>query len=632
MMSNFLRILISGTIATIIQKLSGLSPVSLVGFILFLVVFTLVSFGYNYFFPQKELSKLEQELIENKISKRRKKIGKFFKIVLITVLGYASINGAINYISFKYDLFDSGFHFTDNNSSSATIITTNKAIKKFSHGKLYYSIHKYKNKYYILQSNKYAKNNKKYLTLNSRAYYYIFGDVIENMPNCENITNNLHGVVYKEVNQMQMIFIPLWFKNNNIRKVLQDDFIDDIKIQCQKKIDKIKKQKLLKEYNKIKVSDLSKLSTYELAVLFEKLFKFNGFELDTNYAIKVFKEFDNRKDIEKRKIRNIDVYGYMYRLKANIKIYNNKNKVNEILKKYKIQVMYNFNYPNINQPLDVPIQDYSYIRIIDIKNYSRVILYANNISVKRKYNMYSGIVPKLDINIDIANNNIVINRSFDKPYILKINKEDIHKVHKLLTEMIEDLSFEENQFYSKNKSVNFNYTSSNILAIYDNDKQQLIYEYKNKKWKIKQKNIDEKYTGYEYIQKYYGGYSVNIYDDLKIKTPIKYMYFNHRKNKLYDSKKLNNFDIKDLIKLSTNDKDIVFVYELKDKQIYEKYSNMPRYTNIKLKNNNPYVFRAMSLISTKIKDNKYYIYLTKQDVFRGSVSNQIYFMKGTYLK
>ena len=63
MNKNFVRILISAGIATVIQKASGLIPVSLIGFALFIVVFMMVSFAFHTMYSRKEkLSDLEKEL------------------------------------------------------------------------------------------------------------------------------------------------------------------------------------------------------------------------------------------------------------------------------------------------------------------------------------------------------------------------------------------------------------------------------------------------------------------------------------------------------------------------------------------------------------------------------------------
>jgi hypothetical protein len=60
---------------------------------------------------------------------------------------------------------------------------------------------------------------------------------------------------------------------------------------------------------------------------------------------------------------------------------------------------------------------------------------------------------------------------------------------------------------------------------------------------------------------------------------------------------------------------------------------MPQYTKLTIKNNSPLVFKAMSYLMVSKSNEKYYIYLIKEDVFNGGVSNQIYYMKnGNYFE
>ena len=59
--NNFLRIIISGGIATILQKSLGLHPISLQGFLFFMVVFMTISFIWFYIFPNKKIDLSDEE-------------------------------------------------------------------------------------------------------------------------------------------------------------------------------------------------------------------------------------------------------------------------------------------------------------------------------------------------------------------------------------------------------------------------------------------------------------------------------------------------------------------------------------------------------------------------------------------
>ncbi len=633
-MNNTIKIIIAGGIGTIVQKAAGLNSLSLEGFALFMVVFVLLRLGLDVVFPQKELSQLEIELIETKKRVRRKKIFNVFKYIFFIVAGYLILNSAINYLFLKTNIvYNQGFK-PQYDTSKATIVSFKDEVVTF-HSEIigYFTIIKKGDKYYILETKKYPKKDKQYLTIYDKKYIdYDLSNIlrhIEKLQNGYTILKNLQFVAYKEVGKFDMITKPLWLINPPLSKVAKWD-----RWAVKSSLERLKlkpfydlQKKLRQEQESITKKDLSKLSAMKLAKIFDKLYILSAFEYDTNYAIKVYKEFRKRDKKAKLKAdKKYQIYSLVYRLNANMRMYINDKKINKIFKKYNLKLLYKFNYPILTQYSDIKFPPYSYIMFVDLKTSKKTQIFTNDIATKREYNMYDGIVPKLDI--DIKDDKLILNRSFSKPYILRLDKQDIKEVQKLLIDILKNMMFEEKLFYGKNEDVTFNYTRANLLAIYDNDIQKLIYEYKDRKWILKSKKLlDEKYGKYKYILKHFVGLSTNIYDDLKSKKPIKYMFYNYKLNKLYDSDELKNFNIKDLIKLSVKDRDVVLVYELKDKQSYIKYSTMPRYTNIKIKNKKPYEYMAMSLISTKEIDGKYYIYLTKQDFFKGGIPNQIYYMK-----
>jgi len=434
MNKNFIRILISGGVATVIQKASGLSPVSLVGFGLFIVVFMMVSFAFHAISSQKEkLSDLEQELENTRKRLRAKKLSKIYKIIFSIIFGYIVLNSAINFISFKYDLFNSGFKH-NYNTSSATIINTTKAIKKFSYKKMYFSIYQYQNKYYILQTNKFAKNNHKYLTLYSTTYLYKIKDAIKSLKNCQEVSKNISPVIYKEINTMQMIFTPLWLVNNSIKQISWDTYsLNKLQKECKQiQIDR-KKYKQKQEYNKIKVKDLSTLSTKQLAVIIKKLYKHNAFIKDTRYAIKVFDEFNSRTKKQINLVKKIDVYGYQFELMRYLNLFRKKENLNKILQNYNYGVVYSFLFPVFSQPLDIAPQKYSHLRLVDLKNHKRYIFHTHNLE-----------------NIKDINSTIIIKTSNMPDIVLKnISKKDTMIIVKQLKDLIKYIGFIEKRYYSK---------------------------------------------------------------------------------------------------------------------------------------------------------------------------------------
>ena len=69
--NNFLRILISGGIATILQRNLGLSPISLQGFLFFMFMFSIISLFWFYIFPNKKTNLNEDE---NELLKKTKRV------------------------------------------------------------------------------------------------------------------------------------------------------------------------------------------------------------------------------------------------------------------------------------------------------------------------------------------------------------------------------------------------------------------------------------------------------------------------------------------------------------------------------------------------------------------------------
>ena len=106
--NNFLRILVSGGVATILQRSLELNPISLQGFLFFLVVFMTISFSWFYIFPNKkaDVSDEEKELLKKQKELNRKIYLDYAKRFLLVIFSLVILNSAINFISFKLGLFD----------------------------------------------------------------------------------------------------------------------------------------------------------------------------------------------------------------------------------------------------------------------------------------------------------------------------------------------------------------------------------------------------------------------------------------------------------------------------------------------------------------------------------------------
>jgi hypothetical protein len=372
----------------------------------------------------------------------------------------------------------------------------------------------------------------------------------------------------------------------------------------------------IEEFNKEEqnndTNDIKKLNERDLAKKIEQTYKQNGFTKDIVKTIELFEEYNSR-DISKRnKIDNIDVHKYQSKLISFFKLNNDKEQVNQVLKKHDYMLVYSLLN---NEPSQVSLGHKDKNNKVQIWNLNK-----KTVALKRKINKKGEIVHDLDI--ETKGNSIVINLSDKKPIILSnIDKKDINKVKDNIKNMINRVDKIEKDFNSENNNSNYNYTKSDILEIYNNDKCKLIYQHNSKKWTIKEKKLAKECGKYEDIDSYLKSDGININNDLTSKKPEKHLFFNNKTNKVYESKLLDNFDEKkDLVRLS-KDKDIVFSYKLKSKKEYEKYSVMPRYTNIKIDS------KSMSLIRTAKKDGNYYVYLTKKDTSAKDMSTQLSHMK-----
>ena len=141
--NNFLRILISGGIATILQRNLGLSPISLQGFIFFMVVFMTISFSWFYFFPNKkaDLSDEEKELLKKQKELNKEIYLDYGKKSLLLVFSLITLNIAINFISFKLGLFDDSFKYRfDTKKAIVLNLQNEKVVKDFQIYDEFYSI------------------------------------------------------------------------------------------------------------------------------------------------------------------------------------------------------------------------------------------------------------------------------------------------------------------------------------------------------------------------------------------------------------------------------------------------------------------------------------------------------------
>lgn len=367
------------------------------------------------------------------------------------------------------------------------------------------------------------------------------------------------------------------------------------------------------ETQELKTDDLKKLNEHDLAKQIEQTYKKNGFTKDLIKTIELFEEYNSRNLNKRNNVDNIDIYKYQSKLMSFLKLNNNKEQVNKVLKKHDYMLVYSL----LNgEPSQVSLGHKDKNNKVKVWNLTK-----KTVALKRKLNEKGELTHELDI--ETKDNKIIINLSDKKPIVLSnINKKDINKVKNNIKNMINNVDKIEKEFNSENNNSNYNYTKSNILEIYNNDECKLIYKYdKDKKWKVVQKKLGKNCGKHEQLDSYLQTKSINISKDLASKKPSKHLFFNSKTNKVYSSKELDNFDEKkDLLRLS-KDKDVVYAYKLKGDKEYKKYSTMPRYTNMQIE------AKKMSLIRTTKEKKEPYVYLINKDDSHKDMAKQLSHIK-----
>jgi len=233
---NAIRIIISGGIATVVQRTMELNPISLIGFTLFVVIFAIVSGIITYFFPAKDNKDENQSQISylTKISK----VFNIVKVVTILTIGYLVINTAVNYISVKSGWLDGNFKYPKTNQAVVITITDKPILSyKVMYGtNVYQSLFKRNNRYYLLKTIGIPKMGDKIVT---RFSEFSLGKLYKNCKNrddIEDILKNISNVGFAQIDDIELPFKTYWYFNNYKQSI---SFGDDIRDSYLKKLVKI---------------------------------------------------------------------------------------------------------------------------------------------------------------------------------------------------------------------------------------------------------------------------------------------------------------------------------------------------------------------------------------------------------
>ena len=417
--NNFLRILISGGIATILQRSLGLSPISLQGFIFFMVVFMTISFIWFYIFPNKKtsLNEDEKELLKKQKELNKKIYFDYGKKFLLVVFSLIILNIAINVISFKLGLFDDSFKYRfDTKKAIALNLQNEKVVKDFQIYDEFYFLYEKDGKYFLVQK-KQKDDNSHLITLYSK---FSFSDIFDNIKDEKNfldILTNISPTLYEELTIYDFILKPLWLSNsiNNIYWLSED--IEFFKDEYEKYIKEKNAREKEEKYKFLLNKDLENLSEIELFDILKNLYSLDAFTQNINYVIDIFNELDKR-DSSKTKKLNIEAYRFAFM--AYIYIYKEKEIINQILQEYEKSVVYTFSFWDFQADLNIK---YSHLRFVNLRNDEVSIFWYKNIE-----------------NIEIVQNEIIINQKDGKKVNLgSFQKQDLEKIKTSLLILLKNI-------------------------------------------------------------------------------------------------------------------------------------------------------------------------------------------------
>lgn len=254
-MNNFFKIVVAGAIATLIQRTMGLNPISFEGFALFMFVFVLISFLYQFIFSKKDNIEKTKEEIEKEIEGNKRvnvyyfSLLKKFALIILTIF---ILNILINFISYKSGLFDDTFKYRfDTSKAIALKLKDKKPIKIFELHKEFYFLYKYKEKYFLVKQQDNIMKDK-VLTLydDFGSLDYIF-DFIKDREDFYEIVDNLSPAVYEEISFNQMFYKPLWFSNSIKYIYWMSHENKEIKEKHKKYLEEKKSRKIKREAKRV---------------------------------------------------------------------------------------------------------------------------------------------------------------------------------------------------------------------------------------------------------------------------------------------------------------------------------------------------------------------------------------------
>lgn len=427
--NNFLRILVSGGIATVLQRNLGLNPISLEGFVFFLLIFSTVSYFWIFLFPKKkeELTQEEKEKLLKQKELNRKIYFEYIKKFVVIAFSLICLNIIINFLSFKTGLFDDSFKYRfDTKKVIALNLDNETLVKDIGLYDEFYSLYKKDGKYFLVQKNE--ESNRYILTLYSSFY---ISDIFDNLKDEENfldILENISPTLYKEITLQDFIFKPLWFFNNSKDIYWLSEDIEFYKSEYKKYIKQKKAKEKEEKYKSLLNKDLQNLSEIELFNLLRDIYKISAFTEQINYVIEIFNELDKR---DKNKTKDLNINSYRFALITYLHLYKTKEQLNEILQNYEKGVVYAFDFWDLKPDINIK---FSHARFVNLKSDEVFVFYLENFT-----------------NIEVFENEIVvIQKDGTKISLGFFQKEDLERIKDKLFILLRDIYLVQN-IYDKLK-------------------------------------------------------------------------------------------------------------------------------------------------------------------------------------
>jgi hypothetical protein len=388
--NSFYRILISGSIAALSQRVLEIDSFSINGFLFFLVVFSLVSYIWTFVFPvYKDLTKDE---IERKKHSRKQNFlifKDYLKKSSLFIVTLFILNFIVNIISYKGGFFDNEFKFRFDIKSAVELKINQEPISSFSIRENNYFLYKQDKNFFLVEQG--DKTPKKHLlTLYTKVYMDEIFSSLKDEKDFLNILENISPTVYKEVSIYDFLLKSLWFSNSIKDKYWLSEDIEFYKEKYRDYITKKLAQEKRDKYKTLLNKDYKHMNEKELVELIKEIYTFYAFTNDSKYIMDIFLELESR---SKEKLEGLNYKTYQFAFFTYFKLLEAKYELNQSIKKYDKNVNFTFEFWDYKAS-NLDFNANSNIEFIDLRkdekylvwydNFKEIILNENKVYLNQK--------------------------------------------------------------------------------------------------------------------------------------------------------------------------------------------------------------------------------------------------------